>query len=81
MVRVRSLGPQWLRGKGVTPVVSSDGLKKMKESGPVLTHWLLLGVLLRLPCLLRECLRQDLKFFIYFQEIKAGVLHTQGSST
>ena len=36
MVRGRSLGPQWLRGKGVTPVVSSDGLKKMKESGSLL---------------------------------------------
>ena len=24
MVRRRSLGPQWLRGQGVTPLVSSD---------------------------------------------------------
>ena len=38
---------------------------------------LLLGVLLQLLGLLRECLHQDLKFFIYFQEIKAGVLHIQ----
>ena len=27
MARGRSLGPQWLRGQGVTLVVSSDGLK------------------------------------------------------
>ena len=51
----------------------------LEESGPVLTHWLLLGVLLQLLGLLRECLHQDLKFFIYFQEIKAGVLHIQRS--
>ena len=33
MVRGRSLGPQWLRGQGVTPVVSSDGLKQIRVSG------------------------------------------------
>ena len=50
-----------------------------EESGPVLTHWLLLGVHLQLLGLLLECLLQDLKFFIYFQEIKAVVLHIQRS--
>ena len=47
--------------------------------GPVLMHLLLLGVHLQLHGLLLECLLQDLKFFIYFQEIKAGVLLMQGS--
>ena len=36
MVREWSLGPQWLRGQGVTPVVFIDGLKKIKESGSLL---------------------------------------------
>ena len=46
MVRGRSLGPQWLRGKGVTPVVSIDGLKKMKESGSLLNLLKFLKVLI-----------------------------------
>ena len=33
MVRGRSLGPQWLRGKGVTPAVSSGGLRQIPEGG------------------------------------------------
>ena len=48
MVRGRSLGPQWLRGQGVTPVVSSDGLKQIKASAWFLyklklmkTYWIL----------------------------------------
>ena len=49
------------------------------KSGPDLTHWLLLRVHLQLLGLLLECLLQDLKFFIYFKEIKAGVLLMQGS--
>ena len=36
MVRGRSLGPQWLRGKGVTPVVASGGIKNIKESGSLI---------------------------------------------
>jgi len=33
MARGRSLGPQGLRGKGVTPAVSSGGLRQIPEGG------------------------------------------------
>ena len=41
MVRGRPLGPQWLIGQGVTPVISSDGLKQIKQKCPGLNLMLL----------------------------------------
>jgi len=36
MARGRSMGPQELRGKGVTPAVSSGGLRQIPEGGPLI---------------------------------------------
>ena len=50
----------------------------MKNLALSLHTGFLLGVLLSLlGLLLRECLLQDQKFFIYFIKIQAGVLYTQ----
>ena len=65
MVRGRSLGPQWLREKGVTPVVSSDGLKKMKESGSLLNFLKFLKVS-----------NEFLKVFNKFLKVSDKFLHT-----
>ena len=71
---------RWFLLQGFTFCFLREEVRSLSEgSGPVLVHWLLLEVLLQLLGLLLECLHQDLKFFIYFKEIKAGVLFPQGS--
>ena len=47
-------------------------------SGPVLKHWLLLGVHLQLHGLLLECLLQDLQILhLLLRDPRAGGLHIQ----